>query len=134
MTRNPVPDVPGKYGAPLGRSWPHISKVADSIVQMYENNPPKTDVERRHFKVAKAAALYNKLSIDPASQTAKVSLQCVRLDSGGYDKGGAYWGIGMPLYWAGSDCGTIDMWCRAESREDAKARVLAKFPKARFYR
>lgn len=27
-----------------------------------------------------------------------LSVTRVRLDSGGYDKGGAYWGVGSPLY------------------------------------
>lgn len=64
----------------------------------------------------------------------KTSLRKIRIDNGGYDSGGAYWGIGQPLYWAGSDCGTIDLWFRAPTRDDAKDHVRSKFPNARFYR
>lgn len=64
----------------------------------------------------------------------KVSLQTVRINSGGYDSGGAYWGLGRLLYWAGSDCGTVDLWFRASDRPEAKANVRKQFPNARFYR
>ena len=37
---------------------------------------------------------------EPASGGDKWHLRKIRLDSGGYDPGGAYWGIGLPLYWA----------------------------------
>jgi hypothetical protein len=45
---------------------------------------------------------------EPASNGPRLSrsgsdkwhLRKIRLDSGGYDPGGAYWGIGLPLYWA----------------------------------
>jgi hypothetical protein len=71
----------------------------------------------------------------------KVSLQRVRLDSGGYDNAGAYWGIGKPLYWA---CGEapgdtadklgFEMFFRAADRDAAKAMVKERYPEARFYR
>jgi hypothetical protein len=64
----------------------------------------------------------------------KVRMQRVRLDSGGYDSGGAYWGRGAPLYWAGSDCGLVEMWFRAADRDAAKAVVCAGFPLATFHR
>lgn len=64
----------------------------------------------------------------------KVSLRRMRIDSGGYDAGGSYWGLGAPLYWAGDDDGIIDIWFRARDRDDAKAQVKARCPNARFYR
>lgn len=69
-----------------------------------------------------------------ADETVKVSLRKIRLNSGGYDSGGAYWGHGQPLYWAGSDCGTVDTYFRARDRAAARAEILARFPAARFYR
>jgi hypothetical protein len=39
----------------------------------------------------------NEQGIKPTDKT-KVYKKRVRLDSGGYDSGGAYWGIGSPLY------------------------------------
>jgi hypothetical protein len=44
------------------------------------------------------------VSGDPQrSAPLKFSLQRVRLNAGGYDHGGAYWGIGRPLYRAEAD-------------------------------
>lgn len=72
----------------------------------------------------------------------KMRLQRVYLDSGGYDNGGAYWGIGEPLYYAYA-CehlqfvwGRLDVPCmytRATTRASAKANVRLQFPTARFY-
>jgi hypothetical protein len=68
----------------------------------------------------------HKLPFDTAD---KLRLHRVYLDSGGYDKGGAYWGIGLPLYYAEDQAGRF-RYLRAEDRADAKSR----FPQARFYR
>lgn len=64
----------------------------------------------------------------------KCKLHRVRLDSGGYDQGGAYWGItGGALYYVeatdGEDEGKI-LYVRGASRDDAKA----QFPTARWFR
>ncbi len=71
-----------------------------------------------------------------APEPVKLTLQRVRLDSGGYDAGGAYWGSGEPLYRASDDMGLdeIELFFRAPDRETAKRLVLAKLPNARFYR
>ena len=70
----------------------------------------------------------------PRDTTAKIHLQRVRLDSGGYDKGGAYWGIGAPLFcaWCNSEDGVevLTAYARAYDREHAKG----LFPNAKFYR
>lgn len=47
-----------------------------------------------------------------------VRLFRVRLDSGGYDDGGAYWGIGSPL-WCAEDGDGNRQFIRATSRRDA---------------
>lgn len=57
-------------------------------------------------------------------------LQRVPLNSGGYDSGGAYWGIGSPLYWASAD--GIDRYFRARDIVQAQAMVRAEFPAATF--
>ena len=52
--------------------------------------------------------------------TRSVYLSRVKIDSGGYDEGGAYWGVGQPLYCAYSD--GYDEYCEyvwAASRSDA---------------
>ncbi len=64
----------------------------------------------------------------------KVTLRRIRLNSGGYDPQGAYWGIGAPLYWAATDDGEYDATFRADDRDDAKATVREVYPNARFYR
>jgi hypothetical protein len=63
----------------------------------------------------------------------KIHLQRVRLDSGGYDSGGAYWGRGTPLWYAMDQDGNSRFF-RAASRDAAKASILADFEGARFFR
>ena len=60
-------------------------------------------------------------------------LRWVRLDSGGYDAGGAYWGIG-PALWECLDQDGNGRIFRAATREKAKALIRADFESARFYR
>jgi hypothetical protein len=74
----------------------------------------------------------------------KFRVQRVRLDRGGYDEGGAYWGIGQPLYIADADPIWIEeedreiegprFYFRANDRDDAKEEVKHKYPNARFFR
>ena len=62
----------------------------------------------------------------------KMHLRKVPLDAGGYDRGGAYWGIGSPLYVAYDD--DFRAFFRADDRDDAKAQALTVWPLASFYR
>lgn len=65
----------------------------------------------------------------------RIYLRKVRLNQGGYDSNGTYFGEGPPaLYWYSNDDGDIDAMLRAGTREDARNQVLAKFPKARVQR
>lgn len=82
----------------------------------------------------------------------KVSLQRIRINQGGYDSGGAYWGIGEPLYCAcgestnkkpkiapngdtvGEQYDDFEHYFRAADREEAKQWVRDRYPKAKFYR
>lgn len=64
----------------------------------------------------------------------KVSLRRVRINSGGYDDSGTYWGVGQRLYHAACDSWDRDFHFRAVDREDAKAAVLAMRPDSVFYR
>ncbi len=63
----------------------------------------------------------------------KVNLQRVHIDRGGYDSGGAYWGLGAPLYWCCNEDGE-EGFIRARDRSDAKRQILALVPDAKFYR
>ena len=56
----------------------------------------------------------------------KCHLQRVPLDSGGYDPGGAYWGIGEPLYVAQDSYGNW-FFLRAATRDAAKEMLHRKF-------
>lgn len=63
----------------------------------------------------------------------------IRLDRGGYDPGGAYWGHSGELYEAWDDHGEAYMTFRVYpqwggGREAAKAQVRLTYPNARFYR
>lgn len=64
----------------------------------------------------------------------KVHLVRIRLDRGGYDNGGAYWGQGLPLYYAWTDDGEHNLWTRAADRNHAVEIVLKRWPSAKFYR
>ena len=63
----------------------------------------------------------------------RIYLREIRLDSGGYDAGGAYWGLGAALWEALDQDGNGRIF-RARDRAAAKAAVLEDFPGARFYR
>ena len=52
----------------------------------------------------------------------------------GYDKGGAYWGIGESLWCAYDKAGTVEIYYRAYNRAEAKKKILAEFPLYKFYR
>lgn len=69
-----------------------------------------------------------------STPTPKITLQRVRLDSGGYDPQGAYFGHGEPLYWAACPELDLDWTLRAADRDDAKEQVRVAYPLARFYR
>ena len=67
--------------------------------------------------------------------TQRVYLRRVRLDSGGYDSGGAYWGIGQRLYHACEySRDGLDVFFRAADRAAAKAKLRADYPEIRFYK
>lgn len=51
----------------------------------------------------------------------------VKLDSGGYDQGGAYWGAGQPL-WCLTDGTEFRWFCRAPTRREAWKLALEEWP------
>ena len=65
----------------------------------------------------------------PEDLLGKVHLRRSYLDNGGYDKGGAYWGLGDPLFCAWNDEGN-EVYFRASTREAAKKML----PNCTFYR
>lgn len=103
---DPTPEVSCKYGAPMGRP----------------THNTYTDRQGRTFEIT-------------ATDDAK-PFRLVRcpLDSGGYDRGGAYWGLGAPLYYFEGPLSDISGYVRGRTREIAKAEVRKQHPKAKFYR
>lgn len=64
----------------------------------------------------------------------RLYLRHVPLDSGGYDSGGAYWGIGQRLYaWSNAE-GDRSGYFRARDRDAAKVYIREDAPDARFFR
>lgn len=84
--------------------------------------------------ITRGAALGRPTVRGPAEYAGRLSLQRVRLDSGGYDRNGTYFGHGDPLYWYADSDGTIDGMLRAKDRADARAAVLAMYPSAKVRR
>jgi hypothetical protein len=67
----------------------------------------------------------------PKEYDGKLSLRLVRLDNGGYDRNGTYFGHGQPLYWCASEDGSVDYMLRASCRYNARVAVLCDYPKAK---
>lgn len=70
---------------------------------------------------------------DYLDTTGPLYLRRIRINNGGYDDGGAYWGLGSPLYYVEDHDGNSQFF-RARNREAAKAKISADWPGARFYR
>ena len=78
---------------------------------------------------------------DPTLQW-RFFLRCVPVNRSGYDSGGAYWGIGAPLYWYAAYGDEAPMFSgplpegfiRAPDRDDAKRQIWKLYPEARFFR
>jgi hypothetical protein len=104
-------------------------------------------------------ASMGRCSVQPDQISQRVRLRAVKLDSGGYDRGGAYWGHGGYLWEATTPDGALFLTGRVHNcpverraalarlcqrggatstiaidREVAKAEVRAIYPAAQFYR
>ncbi|MDP2374394.1 hypothetical protein [Reyranella sp.] len=55
------------------------------------------------------------------------------VDGGAYDAGGAYWGLGDPLYYYEGPIADINGYVRGATRDAAKAAVRQFHPAARFF-
>lgn len=103
---NPTPKVSGKYGAPLGR--PNCSGYFDGSGEWCD------------------------LSVLPNARPFR--LVRLTMDSGGYDQGGAYWGLNNPVYYFEGPLSDIHGYVNASTRDAAKLAVTAIHQHARFYR
>lgn len=100
-----LPKVDGKYGAPMGRTEKRLEWKGGSV--------------------------YN-----PASLIVPVKLAMwrVKLNSDGYDSGGAYWGTGQPLYCVECHETGYCVFRRAAARQQLKDAMRREWPDVRFYR
>ena len=71
---------------------------------------------------------------EPGTVGAKFNLSRVRLDRGGYDETGAYWGLGQALWTYCDGAGRIEGFLRSPDRGTAKEAIRAIHPGARFWR
>ena len=76
----------------------------------------------------------------PENTFAPLKLQMIKLRMsacGCYDQGGAYFGAGLPIYWARSELSELGkqatVFVRAITRGVAKEKIRAILPNARFY-
>jgi len=63
-------------------------------------------------------------------ESPRLTVSAVTIDSGGYDSGGAYWGIGEPLWQVESECGEVSYFTRAPSRSQAEEVARERHPGA----
>lgn len=72
----------------------------------------------------------------PENPQAPIKLRMEQILESDYDRWGAYWGTGGGIWcaWGEDDKVQVRVFVRAHSRLDAKAKVIEKLPKARFYR
>lgn len=103
---NPTPRVGSRYGAPMGR--PTRSTFIDAEGRECEWT---VNDDAKPFRLVRCP-----------------------INSGGYDRGGAYWGLGDPLYYFEGPLSDINGYVRGRTREIAKADVREMHPKAKFYR
>lgn len=64
----------------------------------------------------------------------KVSVSRIRLNAGGYDRTGRYWGCDAPLFHVASEGDSINFELRAVDRDAAIAEVSRRYPGALFNR
>lgn len=67
------------------------------------------------------------------SYDGQLYIRKIRLDSGGYDVNGTYFGTGDPLFWVVAPDYSIDRVYRAKNRATLVAELAQTYPRARFY-
>lgn len=98
------------------------------------SNHPNTPVNSRYgAPMGRHGDNLSALIVEP--QDSPFTLQRVRLVDGCYDRGGAYWGSGQPLYWWAIEQEGCEAsgYFRANNRAAAKALIRELHPAARFY-
>ena len=76
----------------------------------------------------------DRVHITTTADAPPFTLRRVYINSGGYDSGGAYWGLGDPLYYYEGPISDINGYVRGATRDEAKMEIRKNHPHARFYR
>lgn len=105
--------------ADMDRDWAKVEEDTASGDEELEENRPR----RRNPKLRDVSSRYG-APMGRASDkvSGNVTLEQVRLDQGGYDSGGAYWGTGSPLWVAEDEDGNQE-FLRASDRAAAVAKL-----------
>lgn len=82
---------------------------------------PSTPPDRGYMGDPRRGASLGRASHGTAPEASPIHLRRLRLDSQGYDKGGAYWGIGGELFEAFDDAGTFYETVRIYPRDRTAA-------------
>ena len=112
--------------------WFGPSKSSKSAPARHAKRKSPAEIERDIAETLAKAPRKSHLSKRPTDPSEPFSLRRVRLNSGGYDENGRYFGQGQPLweYDNREDWGHL----RAATRDAAKRALLTKIPSAKFRR
>ena len=155
MAISKLTEVGNQYGAPMGRGsstreatleylFGEISsrRSALNIWQRegaYEKGIYALSADEVNRKAAdyraEITALQRQITrIEAGEDSNKFYVERIRLDSGGYDSGGAYWGTPNDVFRYESEDGATYGTLRADSLRDARSQVSELFPGAEFIR
>lgn len=112
----------GRGGADPRAVWPYgvltFDEAMEQVIDAQRLARRHPDEPQLQSDLAEAKA---RLAVVHNPGAPMFEIQPVPLDDGGYDEGGAYWGLGDPLYYAGTDCGRWGLYIRAPSAAEAAA-------------
>lgn len=128
----------------IGRIFPtDVGKrvyLVDGVLQVENDEQRDARIKGSTMqpKLSKGYSVYGaqmgRRSSRPDEKPHKLYLRAIGPDREGYDEEGAYWGSSDQgtVWWAADE--DVDLFVRANSRPEAKSKVLISFPNARFFR
>lgn len=115
-----VPETPGSSSTPsrdIGAQAVDVAKAIGIVAAIAAGGWAL-------FEVAKLFGWIGALGGAAHASEGRMYAQRVRLDRGGYDPDGRYWGVGAPLYYVTDEGGEFYEYVRAPDAKEAKFRVL----------
>lgn len=91
----------------------------------YQENGIRSFMNDAGEKVVTGAQMGRKIQLPDSYHGEALNLHKVEIQDG-YDKGGAYWGNGTPLYCAFGD--GVEIYVRAKDRTEAKEKARLQTP------